>query len=395
MIAASVTTPVTTPVHPRVAIIGAGVIGLSIGWRLARAGCAVDAFDAGEAGRGASWAAAGMLAAALETEPQEEALLELTLASLARWPAFTRELEAASGTALGYRDEGTLAVALTRDDAERLRFNFEFQRGLGLALEWLNGAAVREREPFLAANTVAGVFSAADHQVDNRALVVALKTAFLRAGGRLHEQARVGLAVDDGKVQGVVRGDSLVPADIVVAAAGAWCREIAGLPVAARPLVRPVKGQMLMLRMDPERPLLQRVVWAPKAYLVPRRDGRLLIGATVEERGFDTTVTAGGVYALLEAAWRTVPAIEDLPLLETWAGSRPGSRDDAPILGPSPVDGLILATGHHRNGILLTPVTAEAISHLVLTGETPAVIRRFGIDRFGVAAPAPRAEVSA
>jgi glycine oxidase len=146
--------------------------------------------------------------------------------------------------------------------------------------------------------------------------------------------------------------------------------------------VRPVKGQMLALRMDPGAPLLNHVVWMPKAYLVPRRDGRLLIGATVEERGFDDAITAGGIYGLLDAAWRAVPAIEELPIDEIWTGFRPGSRDDAPILGPSALDGLVLATGHHRNGILLTPITADAIAEHVLTGRVPAAIRAFGPARF-------------
>jgi glycine oxidase len=144
---------------------------------------------------------------------------------------------------------------------------------------------------------------------------------------------------------------------------------------------------MLALRMDPAAPLLWHVVWAPNAYLVPRRDGRLLIGATVEERGFDDSVTAGGLLGLLDGAWRAVPAIEELPVDEMWAGFRPGSRDDAPILGPSRVDGLILATGHHRNGILLTPITADAIRDLVVTGAMPEVARGFALDRFNMNVP--------
>jgi glycine oxidase len=380
---------------PRVAIIGGGVIGLSITWRLAAAGCPVDLFDAHESGRGASWAAAGMLAAALEAEPGEEPLLELTRASAAQWPDFARRLEAASGYAVGYRDEGTIAVALTRDDSERLRSAFEFQRRLGLDLEWLSGSAVREREPFLSPRVSAGIFSATDHQVDNRRLVEALKIACRASGGRLHEQAWASVLVAGDRVRGVRVGAQTYPADKVVIAAGAWSRAVEGLPAATLPPIRPVKGQMLMLQMDAARPLLRHVVWAPRAYLVPRRDGRLLIGATVEERGFDTTVTAGAIYTLLDGAWRVLPALEDLPLIETWAGSRPGSRDDAPILGSTAVDGLVLATGHHRNGILLTPLTAEAIAEFVLTGTLPAAIQRFGLHRFErPAAPSPAEAVS-
>ena len=173
-----------------------------------------------------------------------------------------------------------------------------------------------------------------------------------------------------------------VAADIVVLAAGAWSRGVAGVPADGRPPVRPIKGQMLALRMDPRTPLLRHVVWAPGAYLVPRRDGRLIIGATVEERGFDDTVTAGGVLTLLDAAWRAVPALEELPIDEIWVGHRPGSRDDAPILGPGPLDKLFYATGHHRNGILLTPVTADAMARLILDDVVDPAIAPFGLERF-------------
>ena len=165
-------------------------------------------------------------------------------------------------------------------------------------------------------------------------------------------------------------------------AAGAWCRGIEGLPPAAQPPVRPVKGQVLTLLMDPQAPLLRHVLWAPRIYLVPRRDGRLIIGATVEEQGFDENLTAGGVFSLLEAAWRAVPAIEELPIAETMVGFRPTSRDDAPILGPSSVEGLVIASGHHRNGILLAPVTADTVSQLILSGRVPPLIAGFGLDRF-------------
>ncbi len=368
--------------RPRVAIVGAGAIGLAIGWRLAAAGCAVDLYERGQAGRGASWAAAGMLAAGVETEPGEERLLALTQASQALWPAFARTLEAASGHTVDYRDEGTLVVALTRDDAEQLRHLTTFQRGLGIALEWLDGAAARAREPHLTPRTVAAVFSPADHQVDNRRLVGALIAAAATAGAQLHENCEASIDVVGGRAVGVVIGEQRFAADVVVLAAGAWSRQVAGLPPAQRPPVRPLKGQMLALRMDPAAPLLRHVVWAPKAYLVPRRDGRLLIGATVEERGFDTANTAGGIYGLLDGAWRAVPAIEELAIDELWSGFRPGSRDDAPLIGPSGIDGLILATGHHRNGILLTPITAEAIHAYVTTGALPDIARPFGPERF-------------
>jgi glycine oxidase len=359
------------------------VVGLGVGWRLAAAGCTVDVFDQGAAGRGASWAAAGMLAAGVETEPSEEALLALNRQAQRRWPDFAAELERATGIDVGLRREGTLVVGLTRDDVEHLRFSFDFQRRLGIELAWLSGREARAREPHLHPGAVAAIYSPDDHQVDNRRLVQALKQAFIDAGGGLHEHTPV-RAIDSagGRVCGVRIGDDLHPADAVLLAAGAWSRAIEGLPPQARPPVRPIKGQMLALRMDPAQPLLRHVVWAPKVYLVPRHDGRLLIGATVEERGFDPDLTAGGVLSLLEAAWRALPTIEELPIDEMWVGFRPGSRDDAPILGPTPIEGLAVATGHHRNGILLAPLTIDMIARHMLTGEVDPAIRAFGIARF-------------
>lgn len=384
------------PVRPKTAIIGGGVIGLGIGWRLAQAGCAVEIFERGEAGKGASWAAAGMLAAGVETEPGELGLHALNRASQLAWPGFAAQLEAAAGQSVELRREGTLMVALNRDDAAQLRYTYDFQRANGIALDWLSGAQTRAREPFLHPNLSAAVFCAEDHQVDNRKLVRALRAAFLAAGGKLHEhEAVVSIETARGKVTGLALGDARVAADVVVLAAGAWSGEIAGLPPLARPPVRPIKGQMLSLRMDPAAPLLRHVVWTPRVYLVPRADGRLIVGATSEERGFDANLTAGGVFALLEGAWRALPGIEELPIDEMWVGFRPGSRDDAPLLGPAElpgaeIEGLVYATGHHRNGILLTPVTADAIAAYILTGELASVIRPFTAARF-----ASRQEIAA
>lgn len=368
---------------PRVAVIGGGIIGLSIAWRLASAGCRVDVYDRGEPGRGATWAAAGMLAAGAEAEPGEETLFAFNRLSQQRWPEFARELAEASGIDVGYRDEGTLRIALNRDDAAKLRATCDFQQRLGVELEWLDGPAVRRLEPHLAPGVVAAVLSRHDHQVDNRRVAPALVAAVTAAGGRIHAKTAVDeVAISHGRVVGVVVGGTVVAADVVVLAAGAWSREITGIPPTLRPPVRPVKGQMIALRMDPAAPLVRHVVWAPRAYLVPRRDGRLLVGATVEERGFDPALTAGAMLALLEGAWRAFPGIEELPVDETWCGFRPGSRDDAPILGPCEIGGLVFATGHHRNGILLAPATADVISRLVLTGEMDPAARPFGLDRF-------------
>jgi glycine oxidase len=372
---------------PRVAIIGAGVIGLGIAWRLASRGARVEVFDKGAAGAGASHAAAGMLAACAEAEPGEENLVALGRESQVRWPAFAAELKAISGIDVELREEGTLVVALTADDQARLAHHLVFQQKLGLPLQWIAAAETRRREPHLAGKLAGAVWSPQDHQVDNRKLVAALRGAAEGAGAIIREHVAVKeISITGPRADGIVLADGTkIAADAVVLAAGAWSRGIAGLAPELRPPVRPIKGQMLSLRMDAAAPLLTHVLWAPGAYLVPRRDGRLLVGATVEEKGFDTSLTAGGLLTLLEAAWRAVPAVEELPIEEMWVGHRPGSRDDAPILGPGPVDGLVYATGHHRNGILLAPVTADAMARLVLDGVVDAAIRPFGIERFALA----------
>jgi len=373
-------------VAPKVAIIGAGVIGLGIAWRLAGRGASVTVFDRGTAGSGASHAAAGMLAACCEAEPGEDALVALGRESQARWPAFAAELLQASGIDVELRQEGTLVVALTADDQARIHHHLTYQQKLGLPLTWISAAETRRREPHLAGKLAGAVWSPEDHQVDNRKLAAALRIAAERAGAVIREHtpvkefSRSGLRVD-----GVVlESGERVAADAVVLAAGAWSRSIAGFAPEHRPPVRPIKGQMLSLKMDPAAPLMSHVVWAPGVYLVPRKDGRLIVGATVEEKAFDTTLTAGGLLTLLEAAWRTVPAIEELPIDEMWVGHRPGSRDDAPILGPGPAPGLVYATGHHRNGILLAPVTADAIAELVLDDTLDPAIRPFGVERFAL-----------
>jgi len=219
--------------------------------------------------------------------------------------------------------------------------------------------------------------------VDNRKVAAALDGAARKAGVRMFEHTPVTRVESaGGRVRGVLAGETLHPADVVVLAAGAWSRGVDIAPAAPLP-VRPIKGQMLALRMDPDAPILSHVLWAPSAYLVPRRDGRLIIGATTEEKGFDPDLTAGGQLALLTNAWRALPTLEELPILEQWVGFRPGSRDDAPILGPSgEVEGLVHATGHHRNGILLLPVTTDVIADYVLNGRMAQVAAPFGPDRF-------------
>ncbi|MCR9255364.1 MAG: glycine oxidase ThiO [Alphaproteobacteria bacterium] len=371
-------------------VIGAGVSGLGIAWRLAQAGQSVAVLDRGEPGRGASWAAAGMLAAGVELEPKEEWLWPLNRLAQRRWPGFRDELEEASGHSVGYRSEGTLVVAPTRDDAARLRFNTDLQLKNGVEIETLTGSALSGREPRLKPGMAAAVFSPNDHQVDNRALALALEAAARASGVEIRPGETVHrLTLSGDRVTGIETATGRISAGHVVLAAGAWSRGIEGLPTALKPPVRPVKGQMISVRMDPEQPLLRHVVWGPNCYLVPRLDGRLLLGATVEEKGFDDAMTAGGVLAVLEACWRVLPGLEELPVDEMWAGHRPTSRDDAPILGPTPIAGLHYALGHHRNGILQAPVTADIVAGEILGTPVPEAARPFTIARF---LPAVRSE---
>jgi len=378
-------TNLTSPAskRPRIVVIGAGVIGLGIAWRLAPRAL-VSVFDRGKAGAGASYAAGGMLAACCEAEPGEEALVALGRESQARWPAFAEELARASGIDVELRREGTLVLALTADDQAEIAHRLEFQRRLDLPLEWLSAEATRAREPHLAGKIAGALYSPQDHQVDNRKLVAALRIAAEGAGATIHEHRPVKeIVVQGGRANDVALEDgTIAAADLVVLAAGAWSRTIGGLPPDRRPPVRPVKGQTLALQMNASAPLLNHVLWAPGAYLVPRRDGRLVVGGTVEERGFDETITAGGMLTLLEAAWRAIPAVEELPIDEIWVGHRPGSRDDAPILGHGPLEGLFYATGHHRNGILLAPVSADAMARLILDDVVEPAIKPFGLERF-------------
>ena len=368
-----------------VLIVGGGTIGLSIGFELVRQGTPVTVFERDQAGRGTSYQAAGMLAPDAEIEFEERELYDLNRESLRRWPDFAQRVEAASGQSVDYRNEGTLIVADDRDAAEALERLYTFQRGQGLNVEWLTGEEAKEIEPFVAPRLSAAVFAPSDHQVDNRRLVDALRVAFEAEGGTLHEDTPIDAVVPDAEAPAVrtTNSEQVVGGRIVVAA-GVWSRELDGLTPDATPPVRPVKGQMIQMRR--KRPFdLQHVVRGPEAYLAPKSDGRIVMGATSEEMGFDTTVTAGGLYDLLEGGWEVVPGIRDLPVDETWAGLRPASRDHAPLLGETAAPGIIIATGHYRHGILLTPITAEEMARLIRTGETSDWLQPFSPLRFSEA----------
>lgn len=377
----------STTAQPDAVVVGAGVIGLAIAWRAAQAGLAVTLVD-DRPGPAASWAAAGMLAPVTEVHYGEEALLELNLASAVRYAGFAAELTDASGRDIGYHRCGTLVVARDADDSAVLDELHRFQTKLGLHATRLRGREARALEPALSPRTRGAILVEGDHQVDNRALVEALRTAVDHAGvtvapGRV---AAVNIAGD--RVAGLALDDGTrIDAPQVVLAAGAGTGAIAGLPPGAVPPVRPVKGQLLHLRPRGGAPeLATRTIRGLDVYVVTRPDGRVVVGATVEEAGHDRAPTAGGVRQLLRDAWELLPDLDEYELSEVVVGLRPGSPDNAPLLGPAGVEGLILATGHYRNGILLTPVTAEAITELLATGRTPALIAPFSPARFTVGA---------
>ncbi|WP_406460702.1 glycine oxidase ThiO [Streptomyces sp. NBC_01622] len=370
-----------------VLVVGGGIIGLVTAWRAAQRGFATAVVDP-DPGGGAAQVAAGMLAAVTELHYGEQTLLALNLASAQRYPDFAAELTDLTGLDLGYRRCGTLAVALDADDRAHLRELHALQHRSGLDSEWLSGRDCRRLEPMLAPGVRGGLRVDGDHQVDPRRLAGALVAACERAGVAFHRTWAERLTVGQDRATGVVtREGDVLGADQVVLAGGSLSGRLAGVPGDVLPPVRPVKGQVLRLTV-PERyaPFLSRTVRAvvrgSHVYLVPRENGELVVGATSEELGWDTTVTAGGVYELLRDAHELVPGITELPLTETRAGLRPGSPDNAPLLGPTELPGLLLATGHYRNGVLLTPVTGDALAHALATGELPDEARPFTPKRF-------------
>ncbi len=376
---------------PAVAVVGAGLVGLSCAWRLARRGARVTLLDPAP-GRGASWAAAGMLAPVTEATYGEERLLELGVAAAARWPGFARELTEDSGRDAGLRDVGTLVVGHDSGDAAELtRFAGHLDR-LGLPVQRLTARECRALEPMLAPDVRGGLL-AADRSAHNRDTVSALLAACARAGVALREEPVAEVVVGDGAAVGVrLRGGELVRAGTVVVAAGSWSRELAGLGADAPP-VRPVRGTILRLR-TPEDYLrsggvlsrtLRGTVAGAHVYLVPREDGEIVVGATSEEAGFDDRATAGGVWELLRDARALLPVVSELTFVEAWSGLRPVTPDNAPVVGATSTAGLVLATGHGRNGVLLAPLTADAVTSLVLDGEIPVPWRDFSPLRFSTA----------
>jgi glycine oxidase len=376
-----------------VVIVGGGVIGLSIAWRAAQQGQRVVVADP-EPGNGATHAAAGMLTPIAEAAYAEREIFGLGQESLRRYPGFISELHSATGLPTGFRQAGTLQVAYDSDDLAVLTETRVLQESFGVHLQQLTARECRTAEPMLDPSVRAGLLAPDDGSVDPRLLAVALLRAAEAAGACLVRRSVAEIICSDGRAAGVrLADDSVVQAPWIVLAAGWQSADIAGLPDGIAPPVRPVKGQIIRLRttavtdaagLPPG--LLQRtvrgIVRGSSVYLVPRASGELVVGATQEELGSDRTVTAGGVWELLRDARTLVPGITELEIGDIVAGLRPGTPDNAPVIGPSRLPGLVLATGHFRAGVLLAPVTADTVAAFLRTGTPDPSWLPFAADRF-------------
>jgi glycine oxidase len=364
-----------------VAIAGAGLIGGSIALELARAGLRVGLFDKQEPGKEASWASAGILSPAPEN-PGMIATVPLGKASVALYPDFIAMVEELSGQTTGYRAKGTLEVITSRHAREELSTIIALHHGLGLKAEPLSASDARELEPSLREDVEAAVLRPAEASVDNRLLTSAILSAARKSGVEIFPGAKVETILNnDNKCEGLLADGEKISAAHTVIAAGCFSAQIQGAEMYAP--VRPAKGQMISLVCPEAR--LERVLWGDDIYLVPRNDGRILAGATVEYAGFDKTLTAGGQKKLFSAAIDLVPAFESARVEETWAGLRPDSPDHLPILGPTDLQGLIIATGHFRSGVLLTPITAKLVCEYVRLGNVSTDWERFSPMRFAQA----------
>jgi glycine oxidase len=391
---------VPVPAQCDVLIVGGGVIGMSIAWRTAQQGLSVVVADP-RPGQGATHAAAGMLTPIAEAAYAEREIFALGQDSLRRYPGFITELQNATGLPTGFRQAGTLQVAYDADDLALLAEIRALQESFGVHLEQLTARECREAEPMLDPFVRGGMLAHGDGSVDPRLLTVALHKAAQDSGARLVREAVTEIRCAAGRASGArLADDSVIAARWIVLAAGWESAALHGLPPGVAPPVRPVKGQIIRLRMTggtntglPPGLLLRTVrglVRGSSVYLVPRDTGELVIGATQEELGPDTTVTAGGIWELLRDARTLVPGITELELQDVTAGLRPGTPDNAPVLGPSELPGLVLATGHFRAGVLLAPVTADTMATYLRTGTPDPIWAAFRPGRFPARAESPR-----
>jgi glycine oxidase len=364
-------------------VIGGGVIGLAVARALARRGLErVTVIERARPGAEASFAAGGMLAAQAEADCAD-AFLELACASRALYPAFAQTLLEETGIDIELERTGTLYLALSREDEAEIEHRFHWQRRAGLPVERLSADEARHLEPCISTHVRCALRFPLDVQVENRRLVTALIVAARLYGVQLITGTHVGsINIEGGQVTGVETARGRIQSRLVVVAGGAWASFVALSDSRVAPVrIEPVRGQMLCFEAS-QRPF-RHVVYSPRGYLVPRLDGRLLAGSTTEHAGFDKRVTLAGVNTITTHALEIAPMIGDLPLIDTWAGLRPRSLDDLPVIGACrDVRGLLYATGHYRNGILLAPITAELIAEQVASNVTPALLRPFSPDRF-------------
>lgn len=359
-------------------VAGAGLIGASIALELAQAGLRVALFDAQDPGCEASWASAGIISAAPEN-PAGIPLLPLSRASAALYPAFVETLQEITGHDVGYRPHGTIDALLRGDIREELSTLIALHHGLGLKAEALSGQEARKLEPALSEHTEAAILRPNEASVDNRALTQATLEAARRKGAEIHAGRPVKALWREGsRCLGISVNNENIPARWTIVAAGCFSARIAGAELYAP--VSPAKGQMVSLRSDAAK--IHRVLWSENIYLVPRNDGRILAGATVEHVGFDRHVTPGGLKKIFAAAIELAPDLENARIEETWAGLRPDSPDHLPILGPVDVEGLLFATGHFRSGVLLAPLTARLIREWITSQHVSVDWQRFSPMRF-------------
>lgn len=362
---------------PRVVVVGGGVIGLGVAFRLAGRGAAVTVVDPAP-GRAASWVAGGMLAPLAEAYPGEADLVRLGLASRDRFAAFAAEVGGAGGVDPGLSARGTLVVARDTDETGELAVLLRTQTDLGVPGERLSSREARRLEPALAPTVRGALWLADDHQVDNRRFVAALL-----AGGAARGVQVVTASARHVDATSVTTDDGArLDADVVVVATGAWVPPVTVDGEAVALPVRPVKGQIVRVQGHAGAVLPTRTVRGPGIYVIPRPHGEIAIGATSEERGYDTSVTAGAVHDLLHDAWELLPGLAEATFVEAVAGLRPGTPDNAPLIGRLGADGPVVATGHYRHGVLLTPVTADAVASLVLDGTVDPLVAPFDPARF-------------
>jgi glycine oxidase len=370
-----------------VAVVGGGIIGTAVAWACARRGHSVTVLDP-DPRRGAWRAAAGMLAPVTELTWTESDHLTLHVAAARRYPSFLTEIAEDTTLDTGYRESGTLAVAWDTADLAALRDLHALMRRLGVAAELLTGADLRAAEPSLVPGLPGGLLAGDDHQVDPRRLHAALVAAGAAHGVQRRAAAARVVSVGGDRVDRIELGDgSSVTAGVVVLAAGSWSAEAADGALPALP-VRPVKGQTVRLRVRGTslRRVVRGTVAGSPVYVVPRSDGQVIVGASVEEAGFDTAARAGAVYELLRDAQTLLPELGEADLEEVCVGLRPGSPDNAPLVGRSEIDGLVVATGHYRNGVLLAPTTADAVADVVDGKPVSGVLAPFDPNRFARAA---------